>query len=164
MAGRQAKILAPTSLHRMLEEADRHSCPARSRAIILLSFKAGLRAGEIAKLEWPMVLDDSGRVRVRKTIGLPRLSAYSYRHKVATVMRKARLPREEQDMQLGHARPTGYGEWEPDYLQGVADALDAWWLGLSTKVTTKSLFPPAPIEGENLKSLRTMILPGAHSA
>ena len=95
------------------------------------------------------------RLRFRETIGLPRLSAYSYSHKVATVMRKARLPREEQDMQLGHARPTGYGEWEPDYLQGVADALDAWWVGLDAKVTAKSLFAPAPAEGENVKVPRT---------
>ena len=30
--------------------------------IVLLSHKAGLRAGEIAKLTWPMVLDSDGRV------------------------------------------------------------------------------------------------------
>jgi integrase/recombinase XerD len=62
MAGRQAKMLAPTALARMLNQSKRHSDPARSRAIILLSVKAGLRAGEIAKLEWPMVLDATGRV------------------------------------------------------------------------------------------------------
>ncbi len=62
MAGRQAKILAPISLQRMLEQADRHSCPARSRVIILLSVKAGLRAGEIAGLEWQMVLNADGSI------------------------------------------------------------------------------------------------------
>ena len=30
--------------------------------MILLSVKAGLRAGEIAKLTWPMVLDSQGRI------------------------------------------------------------------------------------------------------
>jgi hypothetical protein len=30
--------------------------------IILLSLRAGLRAAEIAKLEWPMVLDATGKV------------------------------------------------------------------------------------------------------
>jgi integrase/recombinase XerD len=62
MAGRQAKILAPTALARMLNLTKHHSNPARSQAIILLSVKAGLRAAEIAKLEWPMVLDATGRV------------------------------------------------------------------------------------------------------
>jgi integrase len=62
MAGRQAKILAPNALRRMLLQTRKHACPARSVAIILLSIKAGLRAGEIAKLEWPMVLDARGKV------------------------------------------------------------------------------------------------------
>jgi integrase len=62
MAGRQAKILAPISQQRMLEGANRHTCPARSRVIILLSVKAGLRAGEIAGLEWQMVLNADGSI------------------------------------------------------------------------------------------------------
>jgi integrase len=67
------------------------------------------------------------RVRKRAHVNVPALSSYSCRHKIATVMRKARLPREERELQMGHARPEGYGEWDPDYLQSVADALDAWW-------------------------------------
>src|ERR1700733_2861543 len=63
MAGRQAKVLSPSALSRVLKYTKRtHSNPARSRAIVLLSVKAGLRAAEIAKLEWPMVLDANGRV------------------------------------------------------------------------------------------------------
>jgi integrase len=63
-------------------------------------------------------------------VKLPRLSAYSFRHKVATVLRKAGLSEDEIGMELGHRREVsrttaGYGEWKPDYLQGVADALDA---------------------------------------
>jgi integrase len=73
------------------------------------------------------------RIRAKKTVALPKLSAYSYRHKIATVLRKARLPFEEREMQLGHRRPEGYGEWDPDYLQGCADALDAWWIKLQAK-------------------------------
>ena len=34
----------------------------RSRVIVLLSARAGLRAAEIAQLEWTMVLDPSGKV------------------------------------------------------------------------------------------------------
>jgi integrase/recombinase XerD len=40
----------------------RHPDPARSRVIVLLSAKAGLRAAEIAKLDWSMVLDANGRI------------------------------------------------------------------------------------------------------
>jgi integrase len=62
MAGRQAKILAPNALARLLNETKHHSDPVRSQAIILLSVKCGLRAAEIAKLRWTMVLDATGRV------------------------------------------------------------------------------------------------------
>jgi integrase len=34
----------------------------RNRVLVLLSLKAGLRAGEIANLTWPMVLDPSGNI------------------------------------------------------------------------------------------------------
>jgi integrase/recombinase XerD len=46
----------------MLDYARDSPHPARNRATILLSVKAGLRAAEIAKLEWPMVLDARGRI------------------------------------------------------------------------------------------------------
>jgi integrase len=62
MAGRQAKVIRPAQMHAMLRHVRRHSDPVRSRVIILLSLKAGLRAAEIAKLEWQMVLDAAGDV------------------------------------------------------------------------------------------------------
>jgi len=46
----------------MLAYARTSPYPARNQVIILLSVKAGLRAAEIAKLEWPMVLDTRGRI------------------------------------------------------------------------------------------------------
>jgi len=49
-------------LKRMLRHVSRSSFPARDRAMILLSVKAGLRACEIAGLDWSMVLDEQGRV------------------------------------------------------------------------------------------------------
>jgi len=81
----------------------------------------------------------------KKTVNLPRLSAYSFRHKVATVLRKARQSEDEIGLQLGHRRESarttaGYGEWDPDYLNGVADALDAWFAQLQGRVKGKSLF------------------------
>ena len=39
--------------------------PQRDRVMILLSVKAGLRAGEIAKLSWSMLLDPDGRIANR---------------------------------------------------------------------------------------------------
>jgi hypothetical protein len=34
----------------------------------------------------------------------------------------------------------GYGEWDPDYLTAVADALDAWFVQLQGKVKAKAIF------------------------
>jgi len=62
MPGRQAKVIRPAQLRVLLRHVRHHSDPIRSRAIVLLSVKAGLRAAEIAKLEWPMVLDAGGKV------------------------------------------------------------------------------------------------------
>jgi integrase len=62
MPGKQAKVVSPLMLTRMLRHASRSGRPARDRALILLSLKAGLRASEIAKLDWSMVLDDRGKV------------------------------------------------------------------------------------------------------
>lgn len=63
MPGRQAKLISPAVLSRMLRHVRRHSrFPERDRVIILLSVRAGLRAAEIAQLTWPMVLDARGRV------------------------------------------------------------------------------------------------------
>lgn len=62
MNGKPAKVLGITDMRRAIRVAgqQRHAC--RNKAIVLLSFKAGLRAGEIAALKWAMVLDATGRV------------------------------------------------------------------------------------------------------
>lgn len=62
MSGKQAQTLSPHAIRRMLIYASRTSLPDRNRVIVLLSVKAGLRACEIARLEWSMVLDARGRV------------------------------------------------------------------------------------------------------
>ena len=62
MAGRQAKVLTPHNIRRILAYAGRTAFPERDRVIILLAVKSGLRAAEITKLTWPMVLDSRGRV------------------------------------------------------------------------------------------------------
>ena len=63
MAGRQAKVIRPAQYCALLRHIRRHADPERSRVIVLLSLKAGLRAAEIAQLEWPMVLDANGKVQ-----------------------------------------------------------------------------------------------------
>ena len=64
MPGKQAKILSTDRIDDLLFFADNTRLPLRNRLIVLLSTKAGLRAGEIAKLSWEMVLDASGEVGV----------------------------------------------------------------------------------------------------
>lgn len=62
MPGKQAKTLTDAQALRLLRLARRRRYPERDRVILLLSFKAGLRAGEIAGLTWQMVLDARGRI------------------------------------------------------------------------------------------------------
>ena len=62
MAGRQAKVITPGMLRRMLGYVRRSRYPRRNRVIVLLGIKAGLRACEIAGLEWSMVLDGQGSI------------------------------------------------------------------------------------------------------
>jgi integrase len=62
MAGKQAKVLTDDHVANLLFFAEHSRYPDRNRLIVLLSVKAGLRAAEIAKLTWQMVLDPSGQV------------------------------------------------------------------------------------------------------
>jgi integrase len=62
MPGRQAKFITPAMLRKMLAHVRHSRTAARDRVIILLSVKSGLRAAEIAGLDWSMVLDPQGRV------------------------------------------------------------------------------------------------------
>jgi integrase len=62
MAGKQAKTLSTDHIDDLLFFAERSRHPLRNRLIVLLSVRAGLRAAEIAKLTWDMVLDPSGEV------------------------------------------------------------------------------------------------------
>src|SRR5689334_12637539 len=62
MPGKQAKILSDDQISLLLLYASYTRYPVRNRVLVLLSAKAGLRAGEIAKLTWSMVLDAGGSV------------------------------------------------------------------------------------------------------
>jgi len=62
MPGKQAKIVTPPMLNRVLRHVSISAFPTRDRAMVLLSVKAGLRACEIAGLDWSMVLNAQGRL------------------------------------------------------------------------------------------------------
>src|SRR4051812_8535619 len=62
MAGKQAKILSDQAVGDLLFFAETTRHPERNRVIVLLSVKAGLRAGEIANLTWQMIDTPAGQV------------------------------------------------------------------------------------------------------
>jgi integrase len=86
----------------------------------------------------------SGLERAVDRAGIAKISTYSFRHKVTTVLRQARVPEDEIARQLGHRRSdlrttAGYGEWDPGYLANAAAAIDAWFARVQ-KLTTRPLF------------------------
>ena len=106
-----AKVLEPDDVRRLLVHVRRHRYPQRDRVLILLSFKAGLRACEMAGLRWSMVLSSDGgiadhlslarsitknatarRVPVHKLLGsaLARLHAQAGRPRDGPVIRSER--------------------------------------------------------------------------
>jgi integrase/recombinase XerD len=62
MPGKQAKILLHHNASVLLKYAGTRRNPEIARVIVLLSLKAGMRAGEIAKLTWDMIITPSGEI------------------------------------------------------------------------------------------------------
>lgn len=62
MLGKQAKVLFDEHLEDLLVFAWNTRNPVRNEVLVLLSVKAGLRASEIAGLDWDMVLTPSGEI------------------------------------------------------------------------------------------------------
>lgn len=62
MAGKQAKILSNAHISALRDYCLKTRYLIQNLAIVLLSTKAGLRAGEIAKLTWEIILNPSGTV------------------------------------------------------------------------------------------------------
>ena len=62
MAGKQAKILSDQQTRSLLVFASATRNPRRNHLILLLSLKAGLRAGEIANLTWDVVVGPTGEI------------------------------------------------------------------------------------------------------
>lgn len=59
--GKTAKVLSDVQVRTLLRHVETETkYPLRNRVVVLLSFKAGLRAKEIAMLRWEMVTDAEG--------------------------------------------------------------------------------------------------------
>ena len=89
------------------------------------------------------------RARGRKEVKLPHMVAYSFRHKMTTVMRRYEVPSDQINVQLGHKRPSNrisdqYGEYEPSYLREAAAALDAYLIRLQTHAKRRLFAGTAP--------------------
>ncbi|HEY1863000.1 MAG TPA: site-specific integrase [Roseiarcus sp.] len=121
MPGKQAKVVTPPMLRRMLQFASRTPFPVRDRVMILLSVKAGLRACEIARLDWSMTLDARGKIAdhlaIRDTIAKKHGGRRIPMH---PDLRRAlqRLLRMEKPLgpvirsgRGGHLRPTSVVNW-----------------------------------------------------
>ena len=60
--GTPAKVLAAGDVRPLQARVGRSRYALRNRTIVQLSFKAGLRACEIAGLDWSMALTPNGRI------------------------------------------------------------------------------------------------------
>ena len=121
MPGKQAKIVSPLMLTRMLRQASRSGSPARDRAMILLSVKAGLRACEIARLDWSMALDARGKVA--EVVAIPDAIAKKrsgrripmhpeLRRALRRLLRESELPGPViRSARGGNLRPTSVVNW-----------------------------------------------------
>lgn len=89
------------------------------------------------------------RVCETPEVNLPKLTPYSFRHKVTTVLRIAGVPEDQISRQLGHsgtgARTTArYGEWSPDYLKAASAALDTWIKSIQKNATSQEFSQDFP--------------------
>ena len=118
MRSGQAKTLSEADIRRLLTVASSSRHPLRNKVIILLSVRAGLRAGEIASLEWSMVTN--GRSRVGSLIELPgRVTKYGLARRIpihaelkAALVALAR----EQGSKGPVVGSERYTDWESDPL------------------------------------------------
>ena len=65
----RAKALEPDDVRRLRALVARHRHSQRDNVIVLLSFKAGLRACEVARLRWSMVLNSAHQISTQLCIG-----------------------------------------------------------------------------------------------
>lgn len=63
-----AKVLRPEDVRLLLQHVELQRHPQRNRVLVLLGFKAGLRACEVSGLTWSMVLASDKRVSDEITV------------------------------------------------------------------------------------------------
>lgn len=63
-----ARVLEAGDVRRLLDYVSLLRHPTRNKVIVLASFKAGLRACEISRLTWPMVLTTEGKIAESLTV------------------------------------------------------------------------------------------------
>lgn len=111
MAGRQAKILTDGQLSAALKATRQTRYPARDKAMLLLSAKAGLRAAEIAGLTWAMVTDADGRLVDQIALSNHIAKKGSGRFiPLHPLLRAAFLPLQRQAKNMGHIIKSERGE------------------------------------------------------
>ncbi len=64
-----AKVLEPADVRLLLKHVASQRYPERNRVMVLLSFKAGMRACEIAGLSWPMILGSDHSLSSQMVVG-----------------------------------------------------------------------------------------------
>ncbi|WP_118858308.1 tyrosine-type recombinase/integrase [Sphingomonas mesophila] len=64
-----AKVLGPADVRLLLKHVTGQRYPERNRVMVLLSFKAGMRACEIAGLSWPMILGSDHSLSSQVVVG-----------------------------------------------------------------------------------------------
>ena len=122
MAGRQAKTITPAQMDVLMNHIRGRRDVLRCRVIILLSVRAGLRAAEIARLEWSMVLDATGKVgqtleledRIAKKKHGRRIPLHpELRGALVALLRRTRLPVGPviRSRRGGHMRPNSLVCW-----------------------------------------------------
>lgn len=101
-----AKLLSEPDIRRLLKVANHSRHPLRNKVIVLLSVRAGLRASEVARLDWSMITD--GRGRVARVIELPgRVVKYGMGRRVPlhAELRAALVALRREACAFGHSGP-----------------------------------------------------------
>src|SRR4051812_15057494 len=120
--GKQAKVLSDVQQRTLLRHVEAESAfPARNTVIVLLSFKAGLRAKEIASVRWRMVADTEGELT--DTLALTNAASKGRSGRVIplhTDLRTALAKLYREERAAGRGRPD---DFLIHFTKGASDAV-----------------------------------------
>ena len=100
--GKQAKILSKGQVDAVLSYLTNTRHPERDRVIFLLSVKAGLRAKEIAALQWSMVTDAEGKLT--DTIHLPNSASKGRSGRIIPLNKELRIALDCWRQKVSHSQ------------------------------------------------------------